>query len=180
MLKVTTLFAVDWKEMLSLDTPILEIFLRGSITYLSLFILLRFILKRQAGAVGITDLLVIVLIADASQNAMASNYRSITDGILLVLTIVFWSYVLNWLGYQVPQLQSFIYPPPLPLIKHGRLLRQNMRKELITEGELMTQLREQGIDDITRVKAAHIEGDGYISVVTYSQTDSIKRDRRTI
>ncbi len=53
-----------------------------------------------------------------------------------------------------------------------------MRKELITEGELMTQLREQGIDDIQRVKAAHIEGDGYISVVTYNQTDITKRDRR--
>ncbi|HEY9664142.1 MAG TPA: YetF domain-containing protein [Allocoleopsis sp.] len=176
---MNTLFAVDWKSIFFLDTPILEIFLRGSITYLSLFILLRFILKRQAGAVGITDLLVIVLIADASQNAMASSYRSITDGILLVMTIVFWSYVLNWLGYQFPQLQSFIYPPPLPLIKHGRLLRQNMRKELITEGELMTQLREQGIDDIRKVKAAHIEGDGYISVVTYnSSADMTKRDRR--
>lgn len=176
---MNTLFTIDWKSIFFLDTPILEIFLRGSITYLFLFILLRFILKRQAGAVGITDLLVIVLIADASQNAMASSYRSITDGILLVMTIVFWSYVLNWLGYQFPRLQSFIYPPPLPLIKHGRLLRQNMRKELITEGELMTQLREQGIDDIKKVKAAHIEGDGYISVVTYnSPADITKRDRR--
>jgi uncharacterized membrane protein YcaP (DUF421 family) len=49
---------------------------------------------------GITDLLVIVLIADAAQNGMAGEYRSLTDGLLLVATIVAWSYALNWLAFR--------------------------------------------------------------------------------
>lgn len=60
---------VEWAKMLIPDTPLLEIFLRGSIVYLALFFLLRVVLKRESGTLGITDLLVVVLIADAAQNA---------------------------------------------------------------------------------------------------------------
>nr|MBP7571903.1 DUF421 domain-containing protein [Acidobacteriota bacterium] len=73
---------VDWGRVFAFDTPWLEIVVRGTAIYLGLFLLLRLVLKRQAGTVGITDLLVIVLIADAAQNAMADDYRSVPDGLL--------------------------------------------------------------------------------------------------
>lgn len=157
---------VDWHTVFVPDVPILEIFVRGTITYLALFTLLRAVLKRQSGNVAITDLLVIVLIADAAQNAMSSDYKSLPDGILLVGTIILWSFILDWLGYHVPTIGRFVHPPPLLLIRDGKLLRHNMRQELITKEELMSQLREQGIDDVARVKCAHIEGDGHLSVVS--------------
>lgn len=59
------------------DGPVLEIIVRGTVTYLALFTLLRIILRREAGNLGITDMLVIVLLADASQNAMAGGYNSL-------------------------------------------------------------------------------------------------------
>jgi uncharacterized membrane protein YcaP (DUF421 family) len=173
------LLAVDWDRMFRLDTPILEILIRGSVVYLSIFLILRFVLKRQAGAVGITDLLVVVFIADASQNAIADDYHSIPDGLILVLTIILWSFLLDWLGYHFPLIQHIIHPPPLPLIKNGQMLRRNMRQELITEGELMTQLREQGVDDLSCVKYAYMEGDGYISVIPIDAPTNGKRERRS-
>src|ERR1044071_5411641 len=136
---------MDWKSVFALDVPWFEIVLRGSIIYISLFILLRVVLKRQAGSLGMTDLLLITLIADASQNAMAGEYKSLPDGIVLVATIVFWSYALDWLSFKFPRLQRLIEPSPLPLIKDGRILRRNMRRELITDVDLKGQLREQGI-----------------------------------
>ncbi|WP_199320258.1 hypothetical protein [Leptolyngbya sp. FACHB-261] len=57
-----------------------ELFLRGSLVYLMFFLVLRFIPNRQVGAVGIADLLVVILFANAAQNAMVSDYSSITDG----------------------------------------------------------------------------------------------------
>lgn len=156
---------VDWAKMLLPDTPLLEILLRGSIIYLSLFFLLRVILKRESGGLGITDLLVVVLIADAAQNGMADDYTSIPDGVLLVSTIIFWSFFLNWLGYRYPAIQRWVHPPALPLVSDGQMLRKNMRRELITEGELMSQLRLQGVENVSQVKEAHMEGDGRISVV---------------
>jgi uncharacterized membrane protein YcaP (DUF421 family) len=156
---------IDWESIFSPSTPLLEIFLRGTIVYLSLFILLRVILKRESGAVGITDLLVVVLLADATQNALANDYTSITDGILLVLTIVFWSYFLNWLGFRFPRIQKWVHPPPLPLVKDGEILYRNMRKELITEEELMGVIRQQGLEDLREVKGAYMESDEHISVI---------------
>jgi uncharacterized membrane protein YcaP (DUF421 family) len=156
---------IDWRAVFLPDTPVLEIVVRGSVMYLAIFALLRFVLRREAGSVGVTDLLVIVLIADAAQNAMATDYTSIADGIVLVATIIFWAYALDWLGFHFPVVQRLIHPPPLPLVKNGRLLRRNMRRELITEDELLSQLRLQGCEDLADVEFAAIEGDGRISVV---------------
>lgn len=174
------LFAgIDWSRTLLPSTSILETVIRGSITYLALFFLLRTLLKRQAGAVGITDLLLVVLIADAAQNAMADDYTSIPDGLLLVATMLFWSYALDWLGYRYPRMQRWVHPPALMLIKDGRMLRHNMRRELITEDELMSQLRRQGIADIMDVQTAYMEGDGRISVVSHTGRPDAAPERPT-
>lgn len=157
---------VDWRAVFVPDTPLLEIVVRGTVVYLSLFALLRFVLKRQSGTMGVTDLLVIVLIADAAQNAMGADYKSVPDGILLVSTIVGWSYVLDWLGQRFPAFGRFVHPPPLLLIKDGKMMRKNMREELVTPDELMSQLREQGVGDLAEVKRAYMEGDGRVSVIT--------------
>jgi uncharacterized membrane protein YcaP (DUF421 family) len=108
---------------------------------------------------------------------MAGDYKSLPDGILLVATIIFWSYALDWLSFKSPRFQRLIEPPPLPLIKNGQLLRRNMRRELITEADLMGQLREQGISDISKVKEASIESDGRISVIERKEKQHEKRER---
>jgi len=102
---------VDWARLFMPGTPLLEIIVRGSIMYVALFMLLRFILKRETGSLGITDLLVIVLIADAAQNGMAGSYQSITDGLVLVATIIGWSYLLNWLAFRYPFWRKVIQAP---------------------------------------------------------------------
>ncbi len=141
-----------------------EVMLRGTAVYLFLFVLLR-ILRREAGQVGISDLLVVVLIADAAQNAMASEYRSITEGAILVATIAFWDYFLDWLSFRVPVLQRLLRPAPLLLIKNGRLQRENMKREMLQEDELLAQLRENGVRSVGEVKTCYLEGDGRISVI---------------
>ncbi|MBM6596388.1 DUF421 domain-containing protein [Microvirga pudoricolor] len=157
--------AVDWPAMFVPEHAIAEIVLRGTIMYFVLFSILRFALKRQSGTIGISDLLVIVLIADAAQNAMANEYKSITEGALLVFTIVFWNVALNWLGYHIPLVQRFLRPAPLPLVEDGRPIRRHLRQEMITMDELASLLREQGVEDIAEVKRAFMEGDGRISVI---------------
>jgi uncharacterized membrane protein YcaP (DUF421 family) len=159
------LFQVDWKSLFIPTGSLLEIFIRGTVVYLLLFFVLRF-LRREAGAIGIADLLVIVIIADAAQNAMAGEYQSITEGVILVATIAFWDYALDWLGYRFPLIQRLVRPAPLLLVKNGRVLRRNMRQEMITEEELMSQLRQQGVEHVSEVKKCYLEGDGRISIIT--------------
>ena len=161
--------SVDWAALFVPKHGPIEIILRGTLTYIALFLILRFLLKRQTGVIGIADLLVVVLIADAAQNAMARDYESITEGVLLVLTIVFWNFAVDWIGYRFPALRRLTRPPPLLLVEHGRTLPHHLRHEMITMDELMSQMRQQGVADLAEVERAFIEGDGRLSV--------IKRDR---
>ena len=150
--------------MFSPTVNLIEIVIRGTIVYLVLFFFFR-ILRREAGAIGLADLLVVVLIADATQNAMGSKYESITEGIVLVGTILFWNYTLDWLAYKFSAFHRLLKPKPLLLITDGKLMRRNLQKEMITRDELMSQLREQGVEEINEVKRCYLEGDGRISVV---------------
>ena len=169
---------MDWKSIFLPDVSLLEIILRGSVMYIALFVLLRIILKRQGGTLGMTDLLLITLLADASQNAMAGGYKSIPDGIVLVCTLIFWNYAFDWLSFKSEWFGRLIEPPPLSLIKNGRMLRKNMKLELIKEDELLMELREQGLDDVSKVKEAYIESDGRISVIQYEERQHEKIERK--
>lgn len=153
-------------HLLTPDASIVEAFIRGSLVYLLLFGILRLIQKRQTGMLGNTDFLLILLLANAVQNALLSSDRSITQAIVLIFAIIFWNYVLNWLGYHFPKFQQLIHPKPYPLILHGEIQQRNLRKELITYDELISQLRKQGVTKVEEVQEAYIEGDGSISVVT--------------
>ena len=165
-----TLWQVDWKAAFVPTVSVAEIVLRGSLVYLFLFTVMR-VLRREAGSIGISDLLVVVLVADAAQNAMASEYKSITEGAVLVGTIVAWDYFFDWLGYRFPGTRRLLRPAALPLIVDGRMLRRNMRRELITEEELLSQLREQGVEGVEEVKRCCLEGDGRISVIKKEPKD---------
>jgi uncharacterized membrane protein YcaP (DUF421 family) len=164
---------LNWTELFVPSVPLAELFVRGSLTYLSLFVLMRVVLKREAGTVGMADLLMIVLIADAAQNAMASDYRSIPEGIVLVGTIVFWNYTLDWLSYHYPLIRHLLQPQPLLLVKEGRMHKRNMREELITGEELLSELRKQGVEDVATVKEAWMEEDGHISVIKHEASHTV-------
>lgn len=163
---------LDLAKIFVPDTPLLEIFVRGTLTYLALFLLLRISRNRSGGSLGMADLLVLVLIADAAQNAMAGEYTSWTDGFLLVCTIVGWAYGLDWLAYRYPgTLGRFMHPPPTPLVRDGVKVQLNLDRERISHEELMTQLRLQGVEVIEDVERASLEGNGEVSVVRKSAGD---------
>lgn len=169
---------LDWSQILEPNTHPLEILVRGSTMYLGLFLLLRVILKRESGTTGVTDLLVVVLIADAAQNGMAGQYQSIPDGLLLVAVIIGWSFLLNWVAARWPWAERLVRPRPLPLVRDGVLLRRNMRHELVTEPELRAQLREQGIAHLEDVHEVRMEADGQFSVIPFEEEKKQHRPRK--
>lgn len=157
--------SIDWNEVFVPTIGLAEIVVRGSLMYLGLFIIMRFMGRRQAGHFGPADLLVIVLIADAAQNGLGKDYSSVTEGLALVVTIVAWEYGLDWLAWRVPATRKYLKPPSLTLVRDGKLDTLNMRKEMITEDELNSQLREQSVATYKDVKLAILEGDGRLSVL---------------
>jgi uncharacterized membrane protein YcaP (DUF421 family) len=158
---------IDWHSVFVPSLGIAEIVLRGTVMYLALFAILRFIGRRQAGHFGPADLLVIVLIADAAQNGLGKEYGSVTEGIVLVLTIVAWEYTFDWLAWRYPILRPYLKPPALTLVRDGKVLASALRQEMLSEEELRSQLREQGVEEVSEVKLARLEGDGRLSVIKH-------------
>jgi uncharacterized membrane protein YcaP (DUF421 family) len=162
------IMAVDWQALLVPSVSLLELVIRGSVMYLLVLVAMR-LFRREAGALSTADLLVVVLIADAAQNAMASEYHSLTEGVVLVGTIFAWNYGLDWLGYRSPRVHRLLNPPPLLLIENGRILWRNLRAEMLTKADLAEHLREQGVEHFAEVRRCYLEGDGHLSVIKRSQ-----------
>lgn len=156
---------MDWGELFGLSVSPWELIVRGSAMYLFLFALFRVVVKRRIGAVGMGDILILVIVADAAQNGMAGEYRSITDAFILVGTLIGWNMLIDWITFRFPSLQKLLEPPPLLLIDDGRVLHRHLRIELMSQSDLQTKLREHGITDPREVAKAYIEPDGQVTVL---------------
>ena len=152
-------------ELLRFSVDPWELVIRGTAVYWFLFLLFRFFLRRDAGSIAIADIMLLVLIADASQNAMSGGYETLADGAVVVLTLAGWNYLLDWVSYRSVTMRRLLQPSPLMLVRNGEPLRANLRREMVTMDELMSAIRQQGIDDLALVKTARMEADGVITVV---------------
>lgn len=157
----------ELSEIFELQAGFAEMFIRGTTMYWVLYALLRVSGRRDLGSLGVADMLVLVLVADAAGNAMSGDSYSLGDGIIVVTTIVGWSYLLDRVGYYIPPLRRILEPKRVCLIRDGRLILPGLKREHITRGELMEQLRLKGVSQLSRVKRAYLESTGEFSVIEF-------------
>ena len=168
----------NWGEVFRLDVNPLELMVRTSIVYLVLVIALRLVARREVGAFELPELLMIVLIADGVQNGLAGDYHSLPGALIVAGTLIGCNYALDWLEYHSRLAHKLLRPPALKLAEDGRLLRRNMRRELITERELRDHLRLQGIEDLSEVKLVYLEANGEMSVIKREKDEDESQPRR--
>jgi uncharacterized membrane protein YcaP (DUF421 family) len=159
-----TQITIDWRTMFVPSGSVFELVLRATVMYLLILAGFR-IFRREAGSLSVSDLIVVVLIADAAQNGMAGEYKSLTEGVVVVATIFAWNYVLDWMAYRSRFVHWLLHPPSLLLVRNGQVLYRNLRSQLITKDDLVEQLREQGVESIDDVKQCYLESDGKMSVI---------------
>ncbi|HEY4614562.1 MAG TPA: YetF domain-containing protein [Citricoccus sp.] len=160
---------MDWQSIVLPSAPLPELALRGTVTYLVLFLLLRVVGRRESGGIGVTDVLVVVLVANAATVGLVGDGQSLADGFLLVLVILFWSVVIDALSYRFPAVSRLLKAGPRVLIDDGRLNRHTMRREFMTHDEVMSLLRIHGIKDPSEVHRAYLEPNGTISIITQQE-----------
>ena len=157
--------AFDWSEVFGLTMNPLELVVRGSAMFWFLYVLFRFALRREVGSIAMADILIFVIIADASQNAMAGEYKSVSDGMILVGTIAAWNIAVDWLAFRFPALRRILEPPMLVLVKNGRIDRRALHQQFMNVEDLKLKLREEGVDDVRKVKRASFESNGEFTVI---------------
>jgi len=160
--------AVNWDFVSTPGTPLFELLGRGTVLYFALLVLIRVMPRRTGGELATMDLVFILLIAEAAAHSLG-DYTSIADGIVMIATLMAWDWVMNALSYRVPAIERLVSAPPIQVIRRGKLLRRNMRREYLTEDELMGHLRQEGITSLADVRTACIESDGRISVVPFDK-----------
>lgn len=155
----------DWDALFNSSVPLLEIFVRGTVTFLVLTILMRLAGQRETGGLGITDVLIVVLVADAASAGLTGNMSSIPDSVVLVSTILFWSVALDAISYRWPRLGGILKAKPRMLIENGKLNRHVMHRELMSYDEVLSQLRLHGLTNLSQVKHAYLEPNGMVSII---------------
>ena len=157
--------SLDLQNIFAPTASVLEIVLRGTVLYWFLFLVLRFILRRDTGSAGISDILFIVLLGDAAQNGMIGQHDGVADALALIATLVAWNYLLDYLAFHFAAFRWLTDPPPICLIRNGRLVRSAMRSEHLTDDEILAKLRDAGIERVIDARAMYLESDGSFSVL---------------
>ena len=162
--------------MLKLDAPAWNIAPRTAAIYLVALIGLRLAGKREMGQMTVFDLVVLLLIANAVQNAMVGPDTSLTGGVLAAVVLLALNAVVARLRLRWPRLRRVIEGSPTLLVLHGEVLADHLRREGLAQETLEAALREHGVSEVRDVEMAVLEIDGSISVVQIGvETQHIRR-----
>jgi uncharacterized membrane protein YcaP (DUF421 family) len=165
-------------QLLNLDpTSLGLIVLRTVVVYVVLLLALRVSGKRALGQMTPFDLVVLLVISNAVQNAMVGPDTSLTGGLLAALALLALDRGVDRLALAPGRLRGAVIGSPTLLVHEGQLMLAQLRSEGLTEDEVLQALREHGIDDLVAVKSAVLEVDGTISVVPRDAASSRTRRR---
>lgn len=151
---------------------------RTLVVYLGVVLGLRLVGKRELGQLGIPDLVVVLLLANAVQNAMVGTDASVPAGLVSAGTLLMANLVVTRARLASPVLGRLIEGVPTVLVRDGVAVTENVRREGIDDEELLSVVREHGLERLADVQLAVLEPDGTVSVVP--QSSPVLRSRRRV
>ena len=162
--------------MFTLGTPVWDIVLRTIAVYLVIVVGLRLSGKREIGQMTVFDLVLLLLLANAVQNAMLGPDDSLLGGVIAAVVLLAINAAMARLRLRWPRLRRMVEGSPTLLVLRGKVIEEHLRREGLDQEILEAALREHGISDLEEVEMAVLEIDGSISVVlSGSATKRVKR-----
>jgi uncharacterized membrane protein YcaP (DUF421 family) len=164
-------------------TPAWEIAARTTAVYVLVLIGVKLLGKKEMGQMSAPDLVLILLLANAVQNAMVGPDNSLPGGLLAAAILLLLNRLLNTFTSRNERLEHFLDGVPTLLVHDGELIEPHCRHEQVTRAQIEMAMREHGIDDLHAVKSAVLESDGSISIIpagapTLTSKHKVKRVRR--
>ena len=161
-------FPDNWADVLLPEQPLFELVVRGAALYLGILLLMRIVPRRTAGEVSVMDLLFVMLVSEGASNSLG-GYETVGDGFIVIITFLACSYFVDYLSFKFKPVQRLFEHSSIQIIRDGKIIARNMRREFLSMDELMSQLRALEIEHISEVKKAYIESDGTISAIPYKK-----------
>lgn len=157
---------------------LLEIVGRTLAVYVAVLAGLRLGGRREVGQLTPFDLVVVLLVANAVQNAMVGPDTSLAGGLVSAASLLVVNAVVARLRLRSPRLRELVEGMPVVLVQHGAWIPENLRRERLTKDEVLAALREHGeVADVSHVELAVLETDGSVSVVPMSAPTHRSRRR---
>jgi len=150
--------------MFTLQVPWWELLLRGSLVYLALFLIFRLSGKRQVGQLTPFDLVLLLIISNAVQNAMVGPDTSLLGGLIVALVLIVWNRLLGYLSTRSRRMERLIEGRPEVVVHRGRVYEDVLHRNDISLDELRAALRRNGAFDLSEVEYALLETNGALSV----------------
>ena len=147
------------------ETPWVALVVRSIVVYVFLMIALRLAGRRELGQMTTFDLVLLLVLANAVQNSINAGDNSLGGGLISALTLLLVNFAVGEATYRWRWFERLVQGKPLPLVRNGKLLLNNMKRERVTLEELRSALRKQNIDGVTRCKHAVLESDGTLTAV---------------
>jgi uncharacterized membrane protein YcaP (DUF421 family) len=138
---------------------------KTTVVYLFLVAGLRLLGKRELGQMTVYDLVMIVVVGNAVQNAMMNNDNTLFGGVISAITLLTLNRLLNILIRRSKKVERMMVGQPVLLVSHGKPLKHNLDREGLTTDELEAALREHGMTDVGDAQTMILEVDGSISVI---------------
>jgi uncharacterized membrane protein YcaP (DUF421 family) len=148
---------------------LLDVALRTSVVYVALLVGLRLTGTRQLGQMSTFDLVLLLIIANAVQNAMVGPDTSLAGGLVAAGVLIGWHRVIEWWRVRSRGLAKLLAGEGIMLVHRGAVLDEHLRRAGITRDELRQSLREHGVADVADVMLAVLEPDGAISVIRHDE-----------
>lgn len=152
-------------DMFALAMPWWEFILRAVVVYVAVLGMVRLSGKRALGQITPFDVLLIVLLGNAVQNALLGEDTSLTGGLLLAATLIAINYAVGWLASRSRRMERLVEGEPVLVARDGKLLESVLRRELLTRADFDAALRQQGCRSIDEVELALLETNGHITIV---------------
>ncbi|HWP97951.1 MAG TPA: YetF domain-containing protein [Syntrophomonadaceae bacterium] len=144
----------------------LPIIISSATVYLFIVLAIRLFGKKELAQLSVIDLVFILLISNAVQNAMVGSNSTLAGGLVAASTLFIINYVLKALLLQSPGLNRLIQGDPLMLVYKGEVIQKHLDQSQISLEELEAAIREHGVETIKQVNLAILEVDGNISVLS--------------
>jgi len=148
------------------DVSVTEKLVRSVVVYLFLLVAFRLCGKRQLGQLSAFDLVVLLIISNVVQNAVIGNDNSLGGGLIGATAILLLNLVVAYVTFRFRRADRVVEHSPTLLVRHGRVLRDNLRRERLGPRDLRAALRHHGVVSIRDIRYAFLEEDGHVSVIT--------------
>jgi uncharacterized membrane protein YcaP (DUF421 family) len=152
-------------DLFNLAMPWWEMVLRAVLVYVIVLGMVRVSGKRTLGQFTPFDMLLIVLLGNAVQNALLGQDTSLGGGLLLAATLITLNYGVGWITTRSKRAERLIEGVPVVIARDGKLFEKVLRRELISEADFQVAMRQQGCASVDKVRLALLETNGHITIL---------------